>query len=101
MHKLLLIVILFLNLSLYSQNKTSQQKLYYFISNDSLLGVRNEKGEIIIPAVNENYSETKNNERIKDNLIYLMPARADSTEPHSWGISIRHKSEIIICSFLF
>jgi len=82
----LLLFLLFLSLNLIGQNHVPDQRLYYFITKDSLLGVKNYQGKIIIPAIGFNFSDQKNGQLITDKLIYLMPFKKANPEPHSWGI---------------
>lgn len=73
-HKFQLLIILTLGFSLYSQ----ETKIYYFLSKDSLIGVKNEKGKTIIPPKMQSFfgpsiydgSTTK---EIKGEIFFLYP----------------------------
>jgi len=68
MSKIYLLVLLFIPFFSYSQ----KEKLFYFIENDSLIGVKNQIGKIIIPAKKtmfpNNYEDLTKSE-IKDNIL--------------------------------
>ena len=99
MYKLSILIFLFSYLCVNAQNKIFTQKLYYFISKDSLLGVKNNKGKIIIPAISENFYEHKNHELIKDNLIYMYTAKNE--EPHSWEAVYDRTGKFLFAPFVF
>ncbi|MEF9479083.1 hypothetical protein OWR28_16350 [Chryseobacterium sp. 1B4] len=67
---------LFLTILLMPVMSFSQEKevLKYFISKDSLVGVKNQKGEIIIPAQFINLTGMKDNEIVEstNNTIFLI-----------------------------
>jgi len=97
----LLISLVFISLNLQAQNHFSDQKLYYFISKDSLLGVKNYQGKIIIPAISYNFSDRKNGQLITDKLIYLLPFKKANSEPHSWGIVYDRTGKELFAPFFF
>lgn len=74
MYKFQLLVILTLGFTLYSQ----ETKIYYFLSKDSLLGVKNEKGKIIVSARKQRFFEPcvydgSKTKEIKGEIFFLFP----------------------------
>lgn len=68
MRKLLLAISLISSIIGFSQT----EKLYYYVQNDSLLGVKNQKGKIIIPAqYSMNADQSINGQEIKS-MIFMM-----------------------------
>ncbi len=94
-------ILLFFNLSLKAQTHISQQKLYYFISKDSLLGVKNGVGKIIIPAVHQNFGDYKNHELVPAGLIYLTPEKDTRHEPHSMGYAYNRNGRFLFAPYIF
>ncbi|MEI9908780.1 MAG: WG repeat-containing protein [Bacteroidota bacterium] len=69
-----------------SSINAQQEPLYYFISKDSLLGVKNIKGKIIIPARNRLFYEVKNGQKVESGLLNLIDLNdAFTVERKSWG----------------
>lgn len=76
-----------------------QNDLRYFISKDSLVGVKNQKGEIIIPAQFINLTGMKNGELLKleNNAIFFDSSLAnrDEVEKNSWGVVFDKKGKML------
>jgi hypothetical protein len=96
-----LIFILLVNLKSHGQEQIPARQLYYFISKYSLVGVKDNHGKIIIPAISHNFSRHRNNELITDDLIYMMPLRNAKSEPHSWGVVYGRSGKKRIAPFFF
>ena len=96
-----LIFLLLLNLNLPAQNRSPVKKLYYFISKDSLVGVKDNNGKIIIPAISYNVSDHRNKQLITEDLIYMMPSRNAKSEPHSWGVVYDRSGKKLFAPFFF
>ncbi|WP_292008782.1 WG repeat-containing protein [Chryseobacterium sp.] len=84
----------------------SQKKevLRYFISEDSLVGVKNQKGEIIIPAEFRIYSSTslKNGEKIKENIIYIEGRKInEADEKNASGYMYDRKGNFLYQPFIY
>lgn len=80
----------------------AQSKLYYFTSNNSsLVGVKDEKGKIIIPAVHYNFSEIKNKEQVEGEIIYLIPEKKSGAEPHGFGLAYDRKGKVLFTPYAF
>lgn len=79
--------------SSYSQN----EKLYYYIENDSLLGVKNEIGKIIIPArrvFSPNIFEELLKDEIKENVIFFW-------EKNEGAKAYNRKGEFLFIPYFF
>ena len=79
--------------SSYSQN----EKLYYYIENDSLLGVKNEIGKIIIPArrvFSPNIFEELLKDEIKENVIFFW-------EKNGGAKAYNRKGEFLFIPYFF
>ncbi|TDW49074.1 WG repeat protein [Flavobacterium sp. 270] len=54
------------------------EKLFYFVESDSLVGVKNQDGKIIIPAkylFTQSASDVNSKEEIKDRILFSMPIK--------------------------
>lgn len=76
-----------------------QNDLRYFISKDSLVGVKNQKGEIIIPAQFINLTGMRNGEPLKleNDAIFFDSSLAnrDEVEKNSWGVVFDKKGKML------
>ncbi|WP_419870523.1 WG repeat-containing protein [Chryseobacterium sp. CT-SW4] len=81
----------------------SQKKevLRYFISEDSLVGVKNQKGEIIIPAKHSNWTGIKNGEKVIGETIYLEYSKALEREKNATGYVYDRKGNFLYQPFLY
>ncbi|AKK74632.1 hypothetical protein OK18_20265 [Chryseobacterium gallinarum] len=95
MKKTLLFVVMIPVLS-FSQGK---DVLKYFISKDNLVGVKNKKGEIIIPAQFINLTGVKNGELVKsvNNTIFIDSSLANKSEveKNAWGVVFDEKGKLL------
>ncbi len=82
-----------------AQVKPAADKLFYFISKDSLLGVKDAKGKVIIPAAFHNFYDSKNREAVADGLIYLFPVQNENEEPNSFGVVYNRKGELLFAPY--
>ncbi len=107
MKKITLFVFLFCSIVTYAQILGyKKEKLYYFITSDSLVGVRNQVNKIVITprlAMYFNNNLTKNDckKEIKENLIYMDLQNNEKQEPHSCGAVYNRKGEFLFAPFLF
>lgn len=79
-------------------------KLYYFQSKDSLIGVKNQNGNIIIPAKHLNFSlvEEDFSAEITDDIIILLPSgRQANKESKTFGLAYNRKGEVLYAPYLF
>ncbi|WP_312901093.1 WG repeat-containing protein [Chryseobacterium taichungense] len=82
MKKVFLIILLMPMLS-FSQKK---DVLKYFKTKDSLVGVKNEDGKIIVPAQFKVFSYLKDGEAVKGETIYFDgPKQDEKPEKNAWG----------------
>ncbi len=92
---------LFLTILLMPVMSFSQEKevLKYFISKDSLVGVKNQKGEIIIPAQFINLTGMKDNEIVEstNNTVFFDSSLANKSkiEKNSWGVVFDRKGNLL------
>lgn len=97
----LLLLLAFSSLGLAAQVKPSADKLFYFISKDSLLGVKDAKGKVIIPPNFHNYFEIKNRQTVREDPIFLFPAQYENKEPNSFGVMYNHKGEFLFAPYMW
>jgi hypothetical protein len=97
----LTLIFLCFSFSVFSQTKTKAEPLYYFLSKDSLIGVKNRQGKIIIPARHRPFFDVDPKEEIRGDLIYLWPVNADSTEPSGFGVAYNRKGKLLFAPFSF
>lgn len=86
----------------------SQQKeiLRYFISKDSLVGVKNQKGKIIIPAEFKDYTEIKDGESVpegigNETILFAGGKRNDRFEKNTFGYVYDRKGNFLYKPYLF
>lgn len=82
----------------------SQKKevLQYFISKDSLVGVKNEKGKIIVPAQFKIFSIIENGDLVKEETIYFDGFKKDEDkEKNVWGYVFDRKGNFLYRPFLY
>lgn len=97
-----LAIILIVCLETSAQKK--QEELYYFMTKDSLVGVKKGSAEALIKPRRLGYywyliDELK--KPIKENLIYLDADMTDIYEPHSCGVIYNRKGELLFAPFMF
>lgn len=86
----------------------SQKKevLKYFISKDSLVGVKNQAGKIIIPAEFRDYTGIKDGEMVKkgignETILFAGGKRNDKYEKNTFGYVYDRKGEFLYKPYLF
>ncbi|HEY6062706.1 MAG TPA: WG repeat-containing protein [Chitinophagaceae bacterium] len=75
------------------------QSLYYYVAGDSV-GVKDQLGKKIIPAVHRNLEGVKNHEKITDFLISLPPKWEDNTR-QTWGIVYNRKGKALYAPYFY
>ncbi len=82
----------------------SQKKdvLKYFISKDSLVGVKNQEGKIIIPAQFRIFSNIENGERVDGETVYFDGVKKDEVkEKNAWGYVYDRKGNFLYRPFFY
>lgn len=82
----------------------SQEKeaLMYFKTGDSLVGVKNSDGQIIVPAQFEVFSFLKDGEPVKGETIYFDgPKKDESKEKNAWGYVYDRKGNFLYRPFFY
>lgn len=82
----------------------SQKKdvLKYFISKDSLVGVKNQEGKIIVPAQFRIFSNIENGEFVEGETIYFDGFKKDEEkEKNAWGYVYDKKGNFLYRPFLY
>lgn len=98
MKKILLFISLIPMIS-FSQKK---DVLKYFISKDSLVGVKNQKGEVIVPAQFRIYSVIEDGEVVQGNTIEFDGFKKNAEdEKNAWGYVYDRKGNFLYQSFLY
>lgn len=98
MNKIFFTILLMPMLS-FSQNK---EVLKYFKSNDSLVGVKNSDGKIIVPAQFKIFSYTKDGDLVKDETIYFDgPKQNEIAEKNAWGYVYDRKGNFLYRPFFY
>jgi len=96
---LLLITSLFFTVS---KIHAQPAKLYYFITKDSLVGVKDQKGKIIIlPRESLRYAYEDTVKPITDKVIYMDAHPGEAIEPHSWGSAYSREGKFLFAPFTF
>ncbi|AZA76997.1 WG repeat-containing protein [Chryseobacterium sp. G0186] len=94
-----LLIIAMIPILAFSQEK---EVLRYFKSKDSLVGVKNQKGEIIVPAQFEIYSDLKDGDPVQGETILFDGAKKNEkwTE-NTWGYVYDRKGNFLYTPFLY
>lgn len=82
----------------------SQKKnvLKYFISKDSLVGVKNQDGKIIVPAQFRIFSNIENGELVEGETIHFDgPKKGEEREKNAWGYVYDRKGNFLYQPFLY
>lgn len=80
----------------------TEEPLHYFITKDSLVGIKNSKGKIIIPANNRWLFDVKNGEKVKGFLIHLMEdSDTSSAVNNGFGKTYNRKGEFLYRPYMF
>lgn len=99
--KKILLPFLLLSVFSFSQNR-KKEVLRYFISKDSLVGVKNQDGEIIIPAQFMIFSDMGNRERIEDETIFFDGFKKGGVkEKNAWGYVYDRKGNFLYRPFFY
>ena len=102
MKKLLVFVCVSISLLVNGQRKSPGKKLYYFLTKDSLLGVKTGSGKVVIKARRiYRYGDKDLKKPIKEELIYLDAPDDDIVEPHSCGVVYNRKGQFLFAPFFF
>lgn len=82
----------------------SQEKevLKYFISKDNLVGVKNQKGDIIIPAQFKIYSDLKDGEVVEgETILFDGNKTGENQEVNAWGYVYDRKGNFLYQPFSY
>jgi hypothetical protein len=106
MKKILIIICVLYSHVVIAQKSITQDKLYYFITKDSMVGVRNQFGKVIITPrlalyFNNNLTKKDCKKEINANLIYMDIANLEKKEPHSCGEVYNRKGEFLFAPFFY
>ncbi|UEQ79070.1 WG repeat-containing protein [Chryseobacterium arthrosphaerae] len=101
--KKLLLIMVWIPMISFSQQK---EILRYFISKDSLVGVKNQKGKIIIPAEFKDYTEIKDGESVpegigNETILFAGGKRNDRFEKNTFGYVYDRKGNFLYKPYLF
>jgi len=95
-----LVLILIICLKTNAQKK--QEDLYYFMTKDSLIGVKKGSGEVLIKPRRALHFDIDFKKPITEKLIYLdFEYNNDSIEPHSSMVVYNRKGEYLFAPFMF
>ncbi|MEY8760354.1 WG repeat-containing protein [Chryseobacterium tongliaoense] len=98
MKKILLFILLIPIIS-FSQKK---EVLKYFKSKDSLVGVKNQDGKIIVPAQFKVFSYLKDGELVQENTIYFDGFKEnEAKEKNAWGYVYDRNGNFLYRPFLY
>lgn len=103
MMKKLLLIMVWIPMISFSQQK---EILRYFISKDSLVGVKNQKGKIIIPAEFKDYTGIKDGESVpegigNETILFAGGKRNDRFEKNTFGYVYDRKGNFLYKPYLF
>lgn len=101
-----LVIFVCVALCCYSLDGVSQEqkKLFYFLSPDSLLGVKDEKGAIIIPATHYFLPIAYDDflVPINDSILILVPKPAvNLKDPKPYGLAYNRNGKVLYAPYLF
>lgn len=97
--KKILVFILLIPIISFSQKK---EVLKYFKSKDSLVGVKNQDGKIIVPAQFKIFSYLKDGELVQENTIYFDgPKKDEVKEKNAWGYVYDRKGNFLYRPFFY
>lgn len=97
--KYLLITILFIPMISFSQEKKA---LVYFKSKDSLVGVKKQSGEIIIPAQFKIYSDLKDGDPVQgETILFDGMKEGEKWVENTWGYVYDRKGNFLYTPFLY
>ncbi|MFZ4929301.1 WG repeat-containing protein [Chryseobacterium sp. Mn2064] len=97
--KKILFTILLVPILSFSQKK---ENLYYFKSKDSLVGVKNQTGKIIIPAQFRIFSVLNDGEKVEGETIHFDGEKVgQEREKNAWGYIYDRKGKFLYQPFLY
>ncbi|SDR01712.1 WG containing repeat-containing protein [Chryseobacterium soldanellicola] len=97
--KKILLIILLIPIFSFSQRK---EVLKYFKSKDSLVGVKNQDGKIIVPAQFKVFSYLKDGELVEGETIYFDGFKKDEIkEKNAWGYVYDKKGNFLYRPFFY
>lgn len=97
--KKILLTILLTPIITFSQEK---EVLQYFKSKDSLVGVKNKTGKVIVPAQFMIYSDVKDGELVKGETIYFDgEKKGEQRQKNEWGYVYDRKGNFLYRPFLY
>ncbi|MET3537483.1 WG repeat-containing protein [Chryseobacterium limigenitum] len=95
-------VLLFISLIPMISFSQKKDVLKYFISKDSLVGVKNKDGKIIVPAQFRIFSNIENGELVEGETIYFDGFKKDEEkEKNAWGYVYDKKGNFLYRPFLY
>ncbi|MEI7487395.1 MAG: WG repeat-containing protein, partial [Chryseobacterium sp.] len=95
-------VLLFISLIPMISFSQKKDVLKYFISKDSLVGVKNQEGKIIVPAQFKIFSNIENGELVEGETIYFDGFKKDEEkEKNAWGYVYDKKGNFLYRPFLY
>lgn len=100
--QLLLISLILLNASGFAQKK---RDLFYFLSKkDSLLGVKDQEGNIVIPAkhINLAFAAEDFAKPITEQTIIMLPKNEpERTQPYNYGLAYNREGKVLYAPYLY
>ncbi|KXH84802.1 WG repeat-containing protein [Chryseobacterium kwangjuense] len=97
--KKILVLISMIPVLSFSQKK---EVLKYFISKDTLAGVKDQDGKIIVPAQFRIYSDLEDGEQVKEETIYFDGFKKGETkEKNAWGYVYDKKGNFLYRPFFY
>lgn len=97
--KNLLLLLISIPMLAFSQEK---EVLRYFISKDTLVGVKNQKGEIIVPAQFRIYSIIEDGDLVKGNTIFFDGwKKEEGDKKNMWGYVYDRKGNFLYRPFFY
>ncbi|MBV8328510.1 WG repeat-containing protein [Chryseobacterium sp.] len=99
MRKRLLAIVLVLPIISFSQGK---EELYYFKNKDSLVGVKNKTGKIIVPAKFRIFAYLKDGDPVEgETILFDGNKKGEKYEKNTWGYVYNRKGTFLYRPFLY
>ncbi|MCJ7932427.1 MAG: WG repeat-containing protein [Chryseobacterium sp.] len=99
MKKILLTIVLVTPIISFSQGK---EVLHYFKSKDSLVGVKNKAGKIIVPAQFKVFSYLKDGEPVMgETILFDGEKNGEKTEKNAWGYVYDRNGKFLYNPYLY
>ncbi|GAB0156538.1 hypothetical protein CHRYSEOSP005_18030 [Chryseobacterium sp. Alg-005] len=97
--KKLLLLIVWMPMLAFSQE---EEVLRYFISKDTLVGVKNQKGEIVVPAQFRVYSALEDGDLVKGNTIFFDGwKKEEGDKKNMWGYVYDRKGNFLYRPYFY